>query len=182
MVARATPQVLLLQLPLLITRIRRATSRTRATSVIMKTAEMRSSATIVDPLLTNAVTPQKSGMTKAPVSDEVIKAHHEQVARRALHKFMKQKQAPTISKDLLPPKSKIYFSVKDKDRSWHKGYVQRAEDHIVHVCKNENLSSRAAQVAYEDIRLVPESLLLHELDCFEQGAEFEPLKSEKEMD
>lgn len=45
----------------------------------------------------------------------------------------------------------------------------RADDHIIKVCSDSKLESRPPNIAYEDIRLVPETSLLEELEEIELG-------------
>ena len=42
-----------------------------------------------------------------------------------------------------------------------------AKPHVVRVCTRADLSERSYQIAYEDVRLVPSSSLLFELDKIE---------------
>lgn len=72
--------------------------------------------------------------------------------------------------DLLLPKTLVYYYVKEtKVGFWQKGYVKRADDNIVSICSDPSITKCALQVASEDIRIVPVSSLLQELDRMELG-------------
>lgn len=104
------------------------------------------------------------------MSSELIDAHLEQVSRRALHKFLRSKHPSTITKDLPPPNTKVYFYRNEvKGGSWLKGTVLYPEGHLVFVYTSDKNKSNPLQVAFEDIRLVPDSDILSELDRFELG-------------
>ena len=114
--------------------------------------------------------PSICGLPQLPVSAEILQAHEEQVARRAIHAFLRSHNTSSISKDLIPPRTKIYYYRKLTNRGeWHVGYVLKAEEHIVYVCTDPQLKSKPSQIAYEDLRLAPSSSLLQELDDIELG-------------
>ena len=114
--------------------------------------------------------PSICGLPQFPVTSEILAAHEEQVARRAIHIFIRSHMTSSVSRDLLPPRTKVYYFRKITNRGeWQVGFVQKAEDHIVHVCVDKELRSKPSLIAYEDLRLAPESSLLQELDDIELG-------------
>jgi len=52
-------------------------------------------------------TPAICGLSQSQFSSELLKAHQEQVARRALHEFLHSRHTSTVSPDLLPPKTPV---------------------------------------------------------------------------
>ena len=97
--------------------------------------------------------PSLFGLPQHPVSAEILQAHKEQVARRAVHAFIRSRNTSSVSKDILPPRTKVYFYRKVTNRGeWLVGDVLSAESHIVHVCHD-----------------APTSSLLQELDDIELG-------------
>jgi len=123
-------------------------------------------------------TPAICGLSQSQFSSELLRAHQEQVARRALHEFIHSRITATVSSDLLPPRTPVYFFFKEnKVGTWRSGYVLQAEGHIVNVCTDRELKNKPLQVAYEDVRVVPSSTLLQELDAFEFGRVDEELDS-----
>ncbi len=70
--------------------------------------------------------------------------------------------------DLLPPRMPVYYFVKEaKQGKWKKGFVDEAREHIVIVTTNSHRRGHQLRIAYEDIRLVPSSELLYELEQLE---------------
>ena len=54
-------------------------------------------------------TPNICGLPRSDVSEQLTNAYLEQTSRRAFHKFIRSKHTTTISKDLLPPNTPVYF-------------------------------------------------------------------------
>ena len=52
--------------------------------------------------------PSICGLPQFPVSAEILRAHEEQVARRAIHAFIRSHNTSSISKDVIPPRTKVY--------------------------------------------------------------------------
>lgn len=66
--------------------------------------------------------------------------------------------------------SDVYFYEKSaKSASWIRGFVLRAGLHVVRVSIRKDMGGRSYQAAYEDVRLVPSSPLILELDKIELG-------------
>ena len=118
--------------------------------------------------LARGYSPSICGTPQAPVSDALLQAHYEQAARRAIHRLLVSPSNRTQKRDVLIPRTPVYFfEKKGKRGSWNLGFVKRASDHIVEICRSSRLSGKALQVAFEDIRLAPKSSLLYELDQLE---------------
>ncbi len=63
------------------------------------------------------------------------------------------------------PKTPVFFHVEiGKNRQWQKGYVVSTSDHIVVVSKNVEGRGKHLKISYEDIRLVPRSQVLQDID------------------
>ena len=124
-------------------------------------------------------TPQTSGVTKAPLAKAVFVAHNEQVARRALHQFIKAKQSPTIAKDLLLPKTPVYFFRKEvKAGLWHKGYGVTKEplEKAMFVAHNEQVARRALHqfIKARKIPTIAKDLLLPKKPFTSSGTTLRP--------
>lgn len=120
--------------------------------------------------LAHGYTPNICDLPKATISTDLINAHLEQVSRRAVHKFIRSKQTSPLNKELLPPRTPVYYYKREiKGGRWILSKVVTCEDHIVHVEPMSKDKARTVQVAFEDIRLVPDSDILKELDQMELG-------------
>ncbi len=59
----------------------------------------------------------------------------------------------------------VYYYVKGTRKgTWSLGYVSEAKEHIVEVSKNSKGIGHKILVAYEDIRFVPTSSLLYDME------------------
>ncbi len=54
-----------------------------------------------------------------------------------------------------------------KQGKWNKGFVDEAREHIVIVTTNSQRRRHKLRIAFDDIRLVPSSELLYELEQLE---------------
>ena len=118
--------------------------------------------------LARGYSPSICGTPQAPVGKKIAEAYREQVARRAIHKLLASPTSNPVPKELLPSKTPVYFFVKGTNKGkWELGFVKRAYDHFVELCRNSKMRGHVLQVAYEDIRLAPKSSLLFELDRLE---------------
>ena len=120
--------------------------------------------------LARGFTPSLCGLRQSPLSKQALRSHQEQVARRALEKLISSHPVHPLKTSVLPRGTSVYFYEKSaKSASWVRGFVLHAKPLVVRVCTRADLSGRSYQVAYEDVRLVPSSSLLFELDKFELG-------------
>ncbi len=73
-----------------------------------------------------------------------------------------------IKTELLPQKTRVYYFVKEsKQGKWKLGFVPEAQDHMVSIMTNSQGRGHRLKVAYEDIRLVPKSAILYDLQQLE---------------
>ena len=120
--------------------------------------------------LARGFTPSLWGMRQSPLSRQAPRSHQEQVSRRALQKLMLSHPAHPLTKSVLPRGPHVYFYVKTANSaSWMRGFVLRAGPHVVRISAREGLAGRSHQAAYEDVRLVPSSPRLLDLDKIELG-------------
>ena len=85
--------------------------------------------------LARGFTPSLCGFKQTPLSMQTLRSHQEQVSRRALEKLMSSHPAHPLTKSVLSKGVDVYFYVKGaKKASWIKGFVLRAEPHVVRVC------------------------------------------------
>lgn len=118
--------------------------------------------------LARGFTPSIACFPKSPVDETLVKAHREQVARRAIHKLLRSKRNNACLPTAFQKGDKIYFFEKQtKFGKWILGYVQSVEDSCLLISKNKYGSGKKLTVAYEDVRLYPSSVLLQELDDIE---------------
>ena len=96
-------------------------------------------------------TPGICGLRGALVSPELIRAHEERVAQRALHRLLSSKSPKVLSPHILPKGTKIYALLQKGD--WEPLTVFEAQPHIVLARRNDRGPNIA--VAYEDVRIAP---------------------------
>ncbi len=78
------------------------------------------------------------------------------------------KCATSNQADLLTPRNHVHYFVKEaKHGKWKKGSVDEAREHIVIATTNSHGRGHKLCIAFEDIRLVPSSELLCELEPLE---------------
>ena len=88
-----------------------------------------------------------------------------------------------VKAESLPPKTNVYYFVKQTIRGqWKSGYVQEALDHCVIITAKRNGTVHKLKVAYEDIRLVPKSPLLRELNKLDMTVRSSENKEETESE
>ena len=80
------------------------------------------------------------------------------------------KQVRTVDAKVLPRKTHIYYLERQKKFVvWSLGLVIETKDNIVLVTKRSSGRGYPFKIAYEDIRIVPESSLLFEIDQVQLG-------------
>ncbi len=73
-----------------------------------------------------------------------------------------------IKVDLLPPRTPVYYFVREaKQGKWKKSFVDEAREHTVIVTTNSHRRGHKLCIAFEDIRLVPSSEVLYEMEQLE---------------
>ena len=107
--------------------------------------------------------PSIAGLPQSPVTDEMIRAHQEQSARRALISVDSARQPHTLRKDQLVRDTAFYYFRRVPKPKWIQGWVWNAQDHVVLVSTREDHAGKPVRAAYEDVRLTPESPFLQEL-------------------
>ncbi len=82
---------------------------------------------------------------------------------------MLRSQIPNeIKTKLLPQKTPVCYFVKEsKQRKWNLGFVAEAQDHLVSIMTNSQRRGHRLKVGYENIRLVPKSAVLYDLQQLE---------------
>ncbi len=118
--------------------------------------------------LARGYSPSLAGLPQTQTSKETLAAYYEQQSKRALTRMLRSNAPRVIKADLLPPRTPVYYFVKEaKQGKWKKGFVDEAREHIVIVTTNSHRRGHKLRIAYEDIRLVPSSELLYELEQLE---------------
>ncbi len=73
-----------------------------------------------------------------------------------------------VKADVLLPKTPVYYYVRrNKQGEWKLGLVSKAHEHLVSIATESDGLGHKMAIAYEDIRLVPSSALLYELQQVE---------------
>ncbi len=112
--------------------------------------------------LARVYSPSCAGLPQTKTSKEVLDAYYEQQAKRSLHRMLRSRVPKVIKAELLKPKMPIYYYVKEaKQGNWKLGFVEEAMEHKVIVTTN---SQGRGHIAYEDIRMVPSTALLYEIE------------------
>lgn len=115
--------------------------------------------------LARVYTPAIIGLPKTHFSDELIKAHEEQITRKSLQALHTARTSPVLNKDQLSKGTKVYiFHRGPKFGTWKKGFVCGAETHFVLVSSNHDHSGKVIRAAYKDLRLTLHSSLFQALD------------------
>ncbi len=124
--------------------------------------------------------PSFVGLPRSQISKEILDAHKEQQAKRALIRMLRSKTPHVVKSEVLKPKTPVYYFIKsNKQGNWKLGFVSNAQEHLVTVTSNSDGRGHKMAIAYEDIRLVPSSALLHELQKVELEI-FEDTRSAQE--
>jgi len=115
--------------------------------------------------LVRGYTPQLAGLPQCQVSTDLMAAHEEQVARRALRLVDKGRQPHAVKPEDLARNDKVYYFKRGpKFGTWELGFVRAVEPHFVSLSSKQEHQGKPIRAAFEDIRRVPESSLLRELD------------------
>ncbi len=127
--------------------------------------------------------PSVAGLPQSAILKEIFDAHKEQMARRAISRMLASRSPTVVKTNLLTKCTPVYYYIKGNRRGeWKLGYVSDAKEHIVEVSKNSKGTVHKILVAYEDIRIVPTSSLLYEMENIEleindENEELRPLPS-----
>ncbi len=112
--------------------------------------------------------PSFVGLPQIPTSKVLIDAHREQQAKRAISRMLRSRIPKVIKTELSRQKTPVYNFVKEsKQGKWKLGFVAESQDHMVSIMTNSQGRGHRLKVAYEDIRLVPKSALLYDLQQLE---------------
>lgn len=106
--------------------------------------------------LVKGYSPSLLGIPTKVISQEILDAHKEQVATRAIQRLLKARSPNTPTAHMLPQGRKIYVFMKPSRGTavWTEAEVIDPRDHFVVARRSRH--GRPMKVAYEDIRLVPE--------------------------
>lgn len=112
---------------------------------------------------------QRISFPKEQVSEELLKAHEEQVARRALAVFQRSRSTKLDRERYWIREDEVYFlrrsEVKNRG-TWETGFVRRAEPQFC-ISTRADHKGQPIRAAYEDVRRVPKVPFLRELDQVE---------------
>lgn len=115
--------------------------------------------------LAKGYTPSLLGVPNSRISIELLEAHKEQAATRALQTLLNSKNPTHLQRDILKSGDHIwvYFetSSKAKKKGWVKATVVEAQEH--RVLARRSMKGPPMRVAYEDVRVAPNSALTQEL-------------------
>lgn len=109
--------------------------------------------------------PSILGIPKTVATEELLKAHREQVAIRTIQRLLNS-NAPTVTyKDMFNSGDPVWIHYRSSKNNepveWIRGTVDHAEDHIL-VARRSNRGP-PMRVAYEDVRFAPRGALTAEL-------------------
>lgn len=103
----------------------------------------------------------------------MLKAHNEQAATCALKTLLHSKHPTHLQRDALSAENLIWVyydrSSKAKQKSWVKSTVVEAQEQ--YVLGRRSIEAQAMRVAYEDLRVAPNSRLNKELMALALGEE-----------
>ena len=89
--------------------------------------------------LAKGYTTALAGLPKQSVTDDLGRAHVEQVARRALHRMVSSRDVRTLERNSLTLKTPIYYFERQKKFGvWQLGFVLEAKENLVLVIKNSS--------------------------------------------
>lgn len=115
--------------------------------------------------LARGYSPSLLGIPQTIVKPELLEAHKEQIAIRALEKLLKSRKPNTVPQHVLSPGTSIWAfhktSKQNEKPSWVRATVTKVTPHVVYARR----SSRGPpmRVAYEDLRIAPTGNLTTEL-------------------
>lgn len=108
-------------------------------------------------------TPGICGLPNRTVPTDLIDAHKERMASRALHRLFSSKSPKLLTAKALPQGTKIYALL--KSGSWEPLVVSEALQH--YIIARRNAKGAPLHVAYEDIRIAPSSMVNKEMTRIE---------------
>jgi hypothetical protein len=112
--------------------------------------------------------PSIMGLTSCFITPELIQAHEEQIARRALVRLLRSKDSSLLDHSVLAPGTPVYFFTRTGKRTrWDTGFFAHALPEYVGIRRNPGSRGAVLKIAYEDLRLQPNSSLLQQLDALE---------------
>ncbi|PXF44165.1 hypothetical protein BWQ96_06074 [Gracilariopsis chorda] len=105
------------------------------------------------------------GLPQSQILEEVFQAYHEQTARRAIQTLCTSRNPRLPSANQFKEYMLVYyFKRRPKLGSWHVAFVRKVQDHSLLLYSNELYRGPYIRAAYEDVRSVPKSAFLVELD------------------
>ena len=115
--------------------------------------------------LAKGYTPPILGIPSSRVTTELLQAHKEQAATRAMQTLLHSKNPTVLPSNILQPGVPVWVyyetSSKTKKKEWVKASVVNAEQH--RVLARRSKKGPPMRVAYEDIRVAPNSQLTQDL-------------------
>ena len=110
-------------------------------------------------------TPAVLGLPQTFVPQQLLDAHKEQEATRALERTLRARRPHTVTRTALPPGTEIWFyhhsSKNNEPNCWLRAKVIKATEHIVYARRTSR--GPPLQLAYEDIRITPNNELAQQL-------------------
>lgn len=115
--------------------------------------------------LTRGYSPSILGLQRNDISQELLDAHKEKVATRALQRLLRSRSHESPTPDMLKPNDVVWVfyntSKQNEKVAWVKAKVVKAEQH--HLVARRSQRGPPMRVAYEDVRLAPQGPLAQEL-------------------
>lgn len=115
--------------------------------------------------LARGYSPSILGLPRTDVSQELLDAHKEQVATRALQRLLRSRSHESPIPDMFRPNDLVWVFYKTTKKNekvgWVKAKVVKAEKH--HLLARRSQRGPPMRVAYEDVRLAPQGPLAQEL-------------------
>lgn len=112
--------------------------------------------------LARGYTPSLIGQQQIYVTEELLEAHQQQAAVRALQRALRSRTPSSIPPRCIKPGDRVYFyfyttSHAQKDE-WRPGIVKSVHDHFI-IIENDprKPNARPSKIAYEDVRIRPQS-------------------------
>ena len=111
--------------------------------------------------------PSIVGLPQSKISDELLQAHQEQCARRALVQVENVRTPKVLSTEELKRDTPVYYLRRVPKPVWVPAIVRSVEEHIVLLSTSTSHSVKPVLAAFEDIRLRPKSNILQEIDEYD---------------
>lgn len=131
--------------------------------------------------LARGFSPSVLGIPARIVTSELLQAHKDQQATRALQRLMRSRPIPDMPPNNLRVEEPVFFyykSSKNNERDeWKSGRIHSLKQHYA-IIQSEQ-TARKTKVAYEDIRIKPQCELTRELmkgtvECYLRGESERP--------